>query len=216
MTVTTLRYGGIATSLVAIAVAGCSGGHEPGGMYKAADAERLASVAPRTPGWPPWPQQPEPKKKPSSGESVEEVAARDPILAEYRRRTARIEQPDGWDSSNRWRDEDKLANLVVQVFETATDAHVGFLASNDLSRAYGAKFGFVVKAGTVDGLGDEAWRLWAHGNGRQVTYHWRRGNLATEVHVHCYGDCPDADTEVDAAARAWAEAIDEEARSVGG
>src|SRR5690349_669573 len=126
MTVTTLRYRGIATSLVAIAFAGCSGENEPGGTYKAADAARLASVAPRTPGWPPWPRQPEPKK-PSTGESVEEVAARDPILAEYRRRTAQIQQPDGWDSSNRWRDEDKLANLVVQVFDTATDAHVGFL-----------------------------------------------------------------------------------------
>jgi hypothetical protein len=43
-----------------------------------------------------------------------------------------------------------------------------------------------------------------------VTYHWRRDNLVTEVHVHCYGDCPD---DVDAATRAWADAVDEEARS---
>ena len=89
---------------------------------------------------------------------------------------------------------------------------MGFLASNDLSRAYGAKYGFVAKAENVDGLGDEAWRLWAHGNGRQVTYHWRCDNLVTEVHVHCYGDRPDADADVDAATRAWADAIDEEAR----
>jgi hypothetical protein len=83
---------------------------------------------------------------------------------------------------------------------------VGFLASNDLARAYGAKYGFVVKTEKVDGLGDEAWRLWAHGNGREVTYHWRRDNLVTEVHVHCYGDCgPDLDANVDAAARAWAD-----------
>ena len=44
-----------------------------------------------------------------------------------------------------------------------------------------------------------------------MTYHWRRDNLVTEVHVHCYGDCPDADAAVDVAARAWADAIDEQA-----
>ena len=193
--------------------AGCTG-NEPSGIYKAADAERLANIAPRTPGWPPWPQQPEPKQT-SGDESPEKVAARDPIFAKYRRRTADIEQRDGWGSANRWRDDDKLANLFVGVFDTAADAHVGFLASNDLSRAYGAKYGFVVKAEKVKGLGDEAWRLWAHGNGSQVTYHWRRDNLVAEVHIHCYGDCPDVDADVDAAARAWADAIDEKARSAG-
>ena len=204
-------------SLVAISLAGCGGseGSEPSGMYNAADVEQLATLAPQTPGWAPWPQEPEPNR--SSGESAEEAAATDPIFAEYRRRTAGIEEHDDWGSSNKWIDDDKLANLVVGIFANPADAHVAFLASNDLSRAYGAKFGFVVKAEKVDGLGDEAWRLWAHGNGRQVTYHWRRDNLGVEVHVHCYGDCgPDTDANVDAAARAWADAIDEEARSAGG
>jgi hypothetical protein len=37
------------------------------------------------------------------------------------------------------------------------------------------------------------------------------------MHVHCYGDCgPDTDTNVDATARAWAGAIDEEARPAKG
>ena len=181
-------------------------------MYNAADVERLANLEPQTPGWPPWPQKPEPKQP--SSESAEEAAAKDPIFAEYRRRTAGIEQQDDWGSGNKWIDDDKLANLVVGISATPADAHVAFLASNDLSRAYGAKYGFVVKAEKVDGLGDEAWRLWAHGNGRQVTYHWRRDNLGVEVHVHCYGECgPDTDANVDAAARAWADSIDEEARS---
>ena len=214
--VTKSKWCGVAASLVAVTLAGCGGGSEPSGMYKAADAERLANVAPRTPGWPPWPQKPEPKQ-PSSGESPEEVAARDPIYAEYRRQDGRhraVRTTGGRTTSGR--DDDKLANLVVGVFDTAADAHVSFLASNDLSRAYGAKYGFVVKAEKVDGLGDEAWRLWTHSNGREVTYHWRRDNLVTEVHVHCYGDCPpDVDANVDAAARAWAETIDEEARSAG-
>jgi hypothetical protein len=82
-----------------------------------------------------------------------------------------------------------------------------------------------VRTEKVDGLGDEAWRLWAHGNGRQVTYHWRRDNLVTEVHVQCYArgglpvrrGCPsDVDADVDAAARAWADVVDAEARSAGG
>ena len=91
---------------------------------------------------------------------------------------------------------------------------MAFAASNDQSRAYGAKYGFVAKAEKVDGLGDEAWRLSAGGYGRQVTYHWRRDNLVTEVHVHCYGECPSHDyAAVDAAARAWVDVIDERARS---
>jgi hypothetical protein len=200
--------------VIAALLGGCSGDNEPSGMYKTADVERLANVAPRTPGWPPWPQQPEPKQP--SGESPEEAVSRDPIYAEYRRRMADIEQSDDWGSFNHWEDDDKLANLVVGVFDTAADAHVGFLASNDLSRAYGAKYGFVVKAENVGGLGDEAWRLWVHSNGREVTYHWRRDNLVIEAHVQCSGDCPDVDADVDAAARAWVEAIDEEARSAHG
>ena len=207
------KWGGLAASLLVVTLAGCGGGNELSGRYKPADAEPLANIAPRTPGWPPWPEKPDPQK-PSSGESPEEVAARDPIYAKYRRRTADIEQPDG--SGHHWQDDDKLANLFVQVFDNAADAHVGFVASNELSRAYGAKYGFVVKTEKVEGLGEEAWRLWAHGHGREVTYHWRRDNLVTEVHVHCYGDCPDVDADVDAAARAWAETIDEKARSEGG
>jgi len=206
---TSPRWGGALTAvLVAVIVAGCGGGSKPGATYDASDAERLAEVVPRTPGWPPWPQQPEPK--PAAGESSEEVTS-DPIYSEYQRKTADISSPRS--SGNRWRDDDKLANLVVDVFGTAADAHVAFLASNDLSRAYGKQYGVVVKAEAVEGLGDEAWLLWAHGNGRQVTYHWRRANLVTEVHIHCYGQCgADDDADVDAAARAWAEAIDRGAR----
>jgi hypothetical protein len=196
---------------VAGVLAGCSAGDDPSGVYTAQDVERLANVAPQTPGWPPWPQEPEPKQP--SSESPEEAAAHDPIYAAFRRKIAGIEIHDDWGTSNKWADESKLGNLVVGVYDSGADAHLSFLASNDLARAYGAKFGFVVRAGAVDGLGDEAWRLWAHGNGRQVTYHWRRDNLDVEVHVHCYGECPDTDEAVDEAARAWAEAVDEAARS---
>ena len=197
---------------VAITVSGCGSRNEPSGTYKSADVDRLVEIAPVTPGWPPWPRKPEPKR--AATESLEELAARDPIYAEYRRKTAEIEQSDNWSSDTRWKDEDKLAHLVVWVLDTSADAHVVFAANNELSRAYGAKYGVVDKAEKVDGLGDEAWRLWAQGNGSQVTYHWRRDNLVIEAHIHCYGDhCPDTDAAVDAAARAWADAIDQQARS---
>jgi hypothetical protein len=139
-------------------------------------------VAPRTPGWPPWPQTPE--GQPPS-QSLEELAARDPILAEYLRRTADIDRPDDWSSGNRWADNDKLANLVVDVFDTPADAHLAFLAANDLSRGYGAKYGVVVRTEKVDGLETRPGV-----SGRTATadktYHWRRDNLVTEVHVQCY------------------------------
>lgn len=142
-----------------------------------------------------------------------EIAARDPIYAEFRRRTAHLAgaEDDDNGSGNRWKDDDKLANLAIGVSASAADAHVAFLAFNDLSLAYGHKYGFVIKAEAVADLGDEAWRLWAGGSGKEVTYHWRRNDLVVEVHVDCYGDrCP---SNVDAATRAWADAIDEEARS---
>ena len=64
----------------------------------------------------------------------------------------------------------------------------------------------MTNAEKVKGLADEAWLLWATGNGSQVTYHWRRANLVGEVHIHCFGSCP---SDVDGATQAWAEAIDE-------
>jgi hypothetical protein len=76
--------------------------------------------------------------------------------------------------------------------------------------------GRVTKDEEIDGLGDEAWLLWLEGGYgnvvtyHEVTYHWRRGNLVVEAHVNCFGICPN---DVDAATRAWVDAIDEEART---
>jgi hypothetical protein len=55
--------------------------------------------------------------------------------------------------------------------------------------------------------------LWVSGNGTQVTCHWRRGNLVLEAHVHCFASAL-CQGDVDAAARAWVDAIDAEAGSV--
>lgn len=189
-------------------LAGCGGDNEPDVAFSAADARRLAQIAPVTPGWPAWPERP--KKKQSAEGSLEEALARDPLFAEYHRRTSNLAGDlDAGDAGNRWEDENKLANLSVGTFANSADARVAFEASNDLALGYGKMYGAVTKVEEFEGLGDEAWLLWATGNGSQVTYHWRRGNLVGEVHIHCFGSCP---SNVDEATRAWADAIDAESQ----
>lgn len=167
--------------VVLLLASGCSGGDGKERAFTAADADRIASTQPVTPGWPAWPET--------------------PTLSR---------EPDGSEVGNKWEDDDKLANLVVQVFPSAGEAHEWLPKFNRLTRKWTENPGFIVaKDEEVSDLGDEAWVLWVGGNGTQVTYHWRRGNLVVEAHVHCYGDCP---SDVDSAARAWADAIDEEAR----
>ena len=192
--------------VVTLAVAGCSGGSEQEQVFTAADAKRIADIRPVTPGWGQWPRTPEKPRR--STTSPEERAAEDPVYAAYRERVAGI--AEGPEEGTRWSDDDKLGNLVVSVYETPADAELVFAASNDLSRGYAEQYGFVTKAEEVDGLGDEAWVLLVSSNGRGAIYHWRRANLVIEAHVDCHGTCP---WDVEPGARAWADAIDEEARS---
>ena len=154
------------------------------------------------PGWT-WPQKPERSVSPDSST---EPAAADPLLAKFERQTANL--VDLGEAGNKWRDKDKLGNLDVGVYASAADASKGLAAFNAFSRGWGARSGHITRDEEISGLGDEAWVLWVGGYGTQVTYHWRRGNLVIEAHVHCVGLCPG---DVDAAARAWVDAIDAEA-----
>jgi len=215
------QWAGLFVSIaVAITATGFGGGSEPSGTYKSADVDRLVEIAPVTPGWPRWPQKHKREQVPTKSQ-LKELAARDPIFAAYQRRTAKIERSRSWSLGSKWEDTSKLAHLAVEVLDTSTDAHVVFAANNASSRAYG-EYGIVDKAAKVDGLGDEAWRLWVHWHDSrdgkrdsEVTYHWRRDNLVFEVVIKCYSDdCPrTSDAAVDAAARAWVDAVDEQARS---
>ena len=139
-----------------------------------------------TPGWSPWPQ-----------ESTPHV------------------DPDGVEFAQKWSDDGKLANLVVQVFPTVAEAHDWLPEFNDFSREVGEQTGSITKDEEADDLGDEGWVLVVGGSGTQVTHHWARDNLVFEAHLHCYGlradDCP---SDVESAARTWAQAIDSEARSL--
>ena len=189
--------------VAAIVVGGCGGGDQEQ-VFTPADAARIASVRPVIPGWT-WPRNPE--KHVSSG-SQEEPQPTDPLDVELRRQTADIVSLG--EEGNKWRDADKLANLYAQVVASAAEAHELMAPFNAYSRGWGKRFGRITKDEEIDGLGDEAWVLRTASSGTEVTYHWRRGNLFVEAHVHCFGFCPG---EIEAAARAWADAIDEAARA---
>jgi hypothetical protein len=190
--------------VAAIVVGGCSGGKDREQVFTPADASRIANVRPVTPGWT-WPQNPE--KHVSSG-SPAEAQRTDPLLVELGRQTADIVSLG--DAGNKWRDDNKLANLAAQVVASAAEAHELMASFNAFSRGWAERTGRITKDEEIDGLGDEAWLLWSEGNGTEVTYHWRRGNLFVEAHVDCFGYCPG---DIDAAARAWVDAIDEAARA---
>jgi hypothetical protein len=191
--------------VAAIVVGGCGGAEEQEHVFTPADATRIANVRPVMPGWT-WPQNPE--KHGSSG-SQTEARSTDPLDVELRRQTADIVVLR--DAANKWQDANKLANLYAQVVASAAEAHELMAPLNAYSRGWGERFGRITKDEEIEGLGDEAWLLgMTEANGTEVTYHWRRGNLVVEAHVHCFGFCPG---DVGAAARAWVEAIDEAARA---
>ena len=108
-----------------------------------------------------------------------------------------------------WQDDDKLAHVDVGLYGSASAAHHAMPAFNALSRRYARHGGYILDEEGVSDLGDDAWRLQIGGNGPEVTYHWRRRNLVLEAHMQCFGTCP---ADFAAAARAWAEAIDSQAR----
>ena len=144
-------------------------------LFTPADAARIANVRPVMPGWT-WPENP--KKHVSSG-SQTDAPSTDPLDVELRRHTADLVSLG--DAANKWEDADKLANLYVQVFASAAEAHRLMAPFNAYSRGWGRRFGRITKDEEVDALGDEAWLVRAEGDGAEVTYHWRRANLVVEA-----------------------------------
>jgi len=187
----------------AACVAGCVGSAEEQ-KFTPADATRIANVRPEMPGWT-WPQNP--KKHISSG-SRTETEATDPLDVKLNRQTADI-VPFG-DATNKWQDADKLANLTAEVFASPAKAHELMAPLNAYSRGWGKRFGRITKDEEIEGLGDEAWLLRTESKDKADTYNSRRGNLVVEAHLQCFGYCP---RDVDAAARAWVDAIEEVAGS---
>jgi hypothetical protein len=194
--------------IAALLVAGCGGSDAQESSFESADAARLASVSPVAPSWT-WPADPE--EPSSSTPSADSDPPPDPLLTALNQQTAALDIVT--EEGHKWRDDDKLGNLVAQVYASASDARTGIAALNAFSRGWGKKTGVVTKDANIQGLGDEAWVLWVGGSGTQVTYHWRRSNLVLEAHVHCFGSCPG---NVDEATRVWVDAVDAEAENAAG
>jgi hypothetical protein len=200
-----IARGAIVGVAAAIVVGGCRGGEEREQVFRPADAARIANVRPVMPGWT-WPQNPE---KHCSSCSQAEAQPTEPLLVELKRQTA--DTVSFGDAGNKWRDAYKGANLYADVLASAADAHKVMAPFNAFSRGWAERTGRITKDEEIEGLGDEAWLLRAEVNGTpEVTYHWRRGNLVVEAHVYCFRLCPG---DVEAATRAWVDAIDEEARA---
>jgi len=182
---------------VLLVLAGCGGGHD----FTIVDAKRMVSASPTAAGWT-WPARPSHVIS-STAESIPGRSP-DPLVRRLVDRIAPLS--DLGDAETDWQDHDKLAHVDIGVYGNAHDARIGLVALHEFAHAFGARTGRVTKDAPVSGLGDEAYVLWVGGqNGAQVTYHWRRRNLVLEAHMHCFGNCP---SDVDAVARAWAEAVD--------
>jgi hypothetical protein len=149
-----------------------------------------------------------PKKHVSSGGSTTEAEPADPLDVALMRQTAGIVSIGA--ATTMWEDTHKLAHLYTQVFPRAASAHKLMAPFNAYSRGWAKRYGFITKEEAVDDLGDEGWLLETSANGPEVTYHWRRDNLLVEAHLQCFGLCP---RDIDAAARAWVDAIDGAARA---
>ena len=203
---------GVVALVVAAVLSGCSGGEqqEQEQVFRPADATRIGNVRPVMPGWT-WPQNPE--KPVSSGSQTEDLST-NPLLVELKRQTADIVSLR--EAGHKWRDDNKLANLTANVLASAAEAHEADGSVERLLPRVGREY--VDASPRTRGSTASATRPGSSGRkrtgaGTEVTYHWRRGNLVVEAHVDCFGVCPG---DVDAAARAWVDAIDEEARSAGG
>jgi hypothetical protein len=193
--------------MVVAFMAGCTGDtDESAPAFTAAEAKRHAAIAPTSPSWN-WPMKPSSTGVSDPDDEVPETAD-DPNVAELYDKLRDLDDLGG--ASSKWMDDDKLGNLNVGAMATASDAHKATDAYREFLHTWGEDFGEVTKDEDVEGLGDEAWVIWIEGNGTQVSYEWRTGNLLASVHVHCYGSCP---SDVDGEAREWAEAIEAAVRS---
>jgi len=179
------------------------------------DLHRIVRVAPTTPGWD-WPaepivQAPPPAAEPSTAAGTPGPSDTDPLAAELDRQMESAGEVIAADGS-RWQDEHKLGVTFAMLLENEAGARTVVAAQ----RAF--QLGWVKRTlgggqftdQAVDGLGDEAWRIQSDfPGGQQVTLAWRRASLTLQIHIQCiFQTCP---SDISAAARAWADAMDKEA-----
>ena len=201
--------------LVVVAIlAGCGVASRPPTL-SVTDLQRIVSVRPTTPGWD-WPTEPivrdpTPSAAPDSTADTPGPTAFDPLTAELDRQ---IESAGGVVAADgsRWQDEEKLGVTLALLLSSDAGSHTVLTAQRAFQRGWvertlgGGHFTDL----PVDGVGDEAWRIQSDfPGGQEVTVGWRRASLMLQVHIQCiFRTCP---SDIDLAARAWADAIDKEA-----
>jgi hypothetical protein len=197
----------VALMIVAI-TAGCGGNSDPEGLSAEDVVKRAAIVPPKTPGWK-WPEMPTSSSPYSEDEAGNPPPTKDPLAAKLHRQLQGLYLIGS--AASRWEDTSKLANLYVELWSSAADAHSAMPAYREFAHGWAESTG-AVSDEVVGGLGDEAWRISARGYSEEVTYRWRRDNLVLEAHIQCLPACR---SDIVQAARAWVDAIDEEARRPG-
>lgn len=191
--------------LVLAIMAGCSGRSNPGAVSAEDVVKRAVSVPPTTPGWN-WPKVPTSSSPYSKDDGRDPPPTRDKLAAKLYRQLRGLDLIGS--AGSRWEDASKLSHLVVELWSSTADAHSAMPAYREFAHGWAEKTG-AVSDEAVGGLGDEAWRILARGYSEEVTYKWRRGNLVFEAHIQCLTACR---SDIDKAARAWVDAIDDEAR----
>ena len=167
--------------------------------------KRAAKVPPTTSGWN-WPKATTSSSPYSTDKGGDPPPTRDPLAAKLYRQLRELDLIGG--AASRWEDASKLSNLAVELWSSAADAHSAMPAYRKFAHGWAEKTG-AVSDEAVGGLGDEAWRISARGYSEEVTYKWRHGNLVLEAHIQCLPACR---SDIDEAARAWVDAIDDEVR----
>jgi hypothetical protein len=195
-----------AVALVVVAIlAGCGGNSDPAALSMEDVVKRAAKVPPTTPGWN-WPKVTTSSSPYSKDKGGDPPPTRDPLAAKLYRQLRGLDLIGG--AASRWEDASKLSNLAVELWSSAADAHSAMQPYREFAHGWAEKTG-AVSDEAVGGLGDEAWRISARGYSEEVTYKWRRRNLVLEAHIQCLPACR---SDIDEAARAWVDAIDDEAR----
>jgi len=170
---------------VAAFVAGCA--NSTTDLLSEADLRPITTVRPTTRGWN-WPAKPTRERRLAEG-------------------------CEGW----RWQDEEKLGVTTGCLFDSTTAAKEGLPRAQAYARLWaqrtvaqnGGKFTDI----RLDKPGEQTWLI--QGNdfpgGPQLTLGWRRANLMLQIHIQCiWRYCV---SDIRSAARAWVDAIDDEARA---
>jgi hypothetical protein len=194
---------GVALVLVAM-TAGCSGRSDSGALSTEDVVKRAVVVPPTTPGWN-WPKVTTSSSPYSEDKGADPPRPRNPLAAKLYRQLRGLDLIGS--AGSRWEDAYKLSHLVVELWGSSADAHSAMQPYRTFAHGWAEETGGVSDE-AVGGLGDEAWRILARGYSEEVTYKWRRRNLVLEAHIQCLTACR---SDIDEAARAWVDAIDDEA-----